>query len=1124
MVEQTSAWWVYRSVEDAYAQVIAEIMSWRRGGGKGPLVVWLAGERAEEAFRERMGSLVGVRLMTSRTMAEAILEKHGGGVRWMGGEAQIALLSQAADALRIEGLLPFLGEVSKSRGFLQVVGRWLEEMCTQEIRSAEFCDYAESAGTPLERDLAHLYLRYEEMQRSRGVRDEVQLWGAARDALRQGGGCEGWQIWRIETQGRNPLESGWLAALVESGACVRLFLPWDERRVEDSAVLDGFREGYGALVGAGALAQKLEKAGVVVSQSAEDRWKIADMILSGPMLGREMPVQGGQDVALLEASSRESEMRWVMRDIKQRLLGGEKASDIVVVSASSEMYRKSAEAIAAEYGVPLSLPLRLGEQPLILFLQKLLRIAGVYPWLETMQVLRSPYLFGACALSVEDVECLDRLTRERPVIGGRAQWEAALQKEQSVFGEEEEDEIFKDRKLLDKLTKEEVDTLRERLMTLFEWLTPPEKATWQAYRLWVERVFFGISAASTRMRGGEAEKTEEKTEQSGSLRLWDHLRAEQGSGEGMRLLRVHRSGEEMRLLQVARSQLYEMEAVDALLTNRSAHASEIEVEDVIAWGVFRERWEEMLGGRRLDEGYRAGTVCVGPLEWLRERSWERVYVLGMVEGEFPRALEPDVLYAPQERVNHPLPLRKPRLRSEDGSLWWQCLQQARKAVLLSRPCLDEKGVPLEPSPYWEDLVRCCPAGLVRHRSQEQVMLSPLQAASVGELLVSLAMQDAQEVPAALAPRWHAVQQAYAVMDARLGEEPPGIFEGILKAPDILEDLARAYNESHRWSVSRLNRFGKCPYGFFANYLLRLEPYPDPEEGMDVKQWGILLHWILEKIFQWMSEESIVPNLETEPMILEKLEGLCDQAFSLAQVGLHFRPSFLWRYEQAEIRRILGRLLRHECQENAKEGYLPLFQELKFGMTGAALGAFSYESREGVRFQLNGIIDRVDRHPDGHLRIVDYKSGSTMFSLADIAQGRSLQAALYALVVNALLGEWEGYRSHFAEAPEVMRSYYLHLPTRKKSGHLDRIDKRRSKKTEAVLAVAGERAASFVQKIRSGLFPSAPSAASQGEGACSAHCELASLCRVTRQSVAKAQKMRFFAIAMPEAEFEVSDGE
>jgi ATP-dependent helicase/DNAse subunit B len=1059
-----------------------------------------------------MGSLVGVRLVTSRELAEAILEKSGGNHRSIGVEAQSALLQQAARSLRKEGMLSFVGEVSESRGFLQVVARWLEEMHTQEISAAVFREHAERAGTPLERDLAHLYVRYEEMQQARGVRDESQIWAEARDALRRSDLFRGWRIWRVETQRRSPLESDWLAAWVGSGACVRLFVPWDDRRAASSAVLDSFREGYEALVGEGSLAQLFKREGVVASQRAENKHNLADMILDGPCLaekGREGDLF--PRVTLLEASSRESALRWVMRDIKQRLLDGEKASDIVVVSSSPEAYRKGAEAIAEEYGVPLSLPLRLGEQPLILFLQKLLRIAGSFPWLETMQVLRSPYLFGACGLSVEDIERLDRLTRERPVMGGRAQWEAALQKEQTAFGEDEEDEIFKDRKLLDKLTKEEVDDLRERLMTLFGWLMPPEKGTWQAYRLWVEKVFFGLTAISTRIRATEAVSHDEKVEHKGSLRLWHHLRdLEDGS-------------QAMRWLQIARDQLYEMEAVDALLTRRTSHASEIEVEDIISWRVFRARFEEMLGGRSFQEGYRLGAVRVGPLEWLRERAWDRVYVLGMAEGAFPRAVEPDVLYAPLERAEHPLSVRKPLLRSEDGSLWWQCLQQTRKALLLTRPCFDEKGTALEPSPYWEDIVRCLPPSVVCHRSQEQVLLSPSQAASTGELLVAMAMQDAVEVPAALASRWQAVQHAYAVIDARLGEAEPGVFEGILKAPDILEDLATTYGESHRWSVSRLNRYGKCPYGFFANYLLRLEPYPDPEEGMDVKQWGILLHWILEKIFQWMSEQSIVPSPETEAGIMEKLEGLCGEAFSLAQVGLRFRPSFLWRYEQAEIRRILGRLLRHECQENAKEGYLPLFQELKFGMTGGALAAFSYESREGVRFQLNGIIDRVDRHPDGHLRIVDYKSGSTTFSLGDVAQGRSLQAALYALVVNALLGDYEAYRSRFAEPPEVMRSYYLHLPTRKKSGHLDRIDKRRSKKTEAVLAVAGERAASFVQKVRSGLFPNAPSAPSQGDGACSAHCDLASLCRVTRQSVAKAEKMRFFALAMPEAD-EVSDGE
>ncbi|MCB9643540.1 MAG: PD-(D/E)XK nuclease family protein [Myxococcales bacterium] len=1111
---QTSAWFSYQRVEDAYDRIGSEVRSLRSDGERGAMFVWFPSHAGIEAFRQRVGSIVGVRLVAGRELAEEILRQKGRTYRVLGDEAQSRFLYQAAKTLKDEGVLEFVGEVWNRAGFLQVLQHWIAEMRGQEISPAMFAAHAQQHGSALEHDLAALYARYEEMLHARGVFDEGQVWGAVRDILRQEDAetSKRWNLWRVEVGHRSPLEDACLASLVGAGACVRLFAPWDAQRADESAALDTFREGHRSLT-EGRLSQILEEAEALTHQKDDEKAYIADVVLDGFGEVGEKPLS--LDVSLLEASSRESELRWVMRDVKERLFSGERASKIAILSAQSETYRKGAEAIASEYGVPLSAPVRLQEQSLGLFLQKLLSIAGEFPWLDTMQVLRSPYLMLPW-FPDDDIELLDQLTRERPVIRGIAQWEAALHKPTDALlgGEEDEDDIFEDRKLIDRLSEEDVARIHKGLSQFFALLTPPEKETWQGYRLWAERAFFGLAGVSTKMRQAEAE-TGEVAEEAVTLGLWKHLR--QGGG----------TQRDLRVLQVIRGQLYELEAVDALLTQREGHDAAFDVEDVVAWEEFQQRWSELLRGRSVSWPHRASEVYFGALEQARERSWDRVYVLGMAEGEFPRVPAPDVLYAPQEREEHPLPLRKALKRSEDGSLWWQCLQQTRSSLILTRPCFDEKGTELAPSPYWEDLLRRVPSLAQKHRSQEQVFLKPEQTASTGELLVAMAMQDATEVPEALTLRWQAVQRAYTVMNYRLGEGAPGIFEGMLQAPDILEELGKLYGEEHRWSVSRLNRYGKCPYGFFANYILRLEPLPDPEEGMDVKQWGILLHWILEKIFLWMSQEQIAPTPDTEAQIMEELERLCQQAFRKAEAGLSFRPSFLWRYEQQEIRKMLSRLIRHECQENAKDAYVPLFQELKFGMEGSGLDAFVFESQAGVRFQLNGIIDRVDRHPDGHLRIVDYKSGSSTFSLADVSEGRSLQAALYALVSNALLMKNPEYAAHFSSAPEVMRSYYLHLPTRKKSGNLDLIDKRRSKKAEAVLGVAGERAASFVEKVRMGQFPSSPSAPSQGDGACSAHCDLASLCRVTRQSLAKTDAMSFFVLAgseeNEEAASEGSDG-
>jgi RecB family exonuclease len=70
--------------------------------------------------------------------------------------------------------------------------------------------------------------------------------------------------------------------------------------------------------------------------------------------------------------------------------------------------------------------------------------------------------------------------------------------------------------------------------------------------------------------------------------------------------------------------------------------------------------------------------------------------------------------------------------------------------------------------------------------------------------------------------------------------------------------------------------------------------------------------------------------------------------------------------------------------------------------------------------LRGYIDRVDRAPDGKLRIIDYKAGSTSISARDLGKGHRLQLPLYALAAQEALGS------------EVASGFYWHIRLAKAS--------------------------------------------------------------------------------------------
>jgi hypothetical protein len=148
---------------------------------------------------------------------------------------------------------------------------------------------------------------------------------------------------------------------------------------------------------------------------------------------------------------------------------------------------------------------------------------------------------------------------------------------------------------------------------------------------------------------------------------------------------------------------------------------------------------------------------------------------------------------------------------------------------------------------------------------------------------------------------------------------------------------------------------------------------------------------------------------------------------------------------------------------------------------------------GTRFSVHGVIDRVDIDDTGAARVLDYKSGRGTISTADIRRGLAFQTPLYALAVAGFSDEVD----HVAE------SAFMLLPSRKTSGAIKFTGPTSEDET---VQIAIERAGIYIERIRNGIFPSAPGRPSAGSGLCRSHCELAGICRVSRLSIAKTRRL------------------
>jgi ATP-dependent helicase/DNAse subunit B len=199
-----------------------------------------------------------------------------------------------------------------------------------------------------------------------------------------------------------------------------------------------------------------------------------------------------------------------------------------------------------------------------------------------------------------------------------------------------------------------------------------------------------------------------------------------------------------------------------------------------------------------------------------------------------------------------------------------------------------------------------------------------------------------------------------------------------------------------------------------------------------------------------------------------LKAAAQKVFADAPAEYGFRPTALWTQQQAELTRILEKTV--EALNEASQGFRPHTLEARFGMGKPSL--VLQTSAGDVR--LHGYIDRLDSAPDGSLRVMDYKAGSTSISASHLKEGRRLQLPIYAMAARDALG-----------LGEISGGFYWHIQKAEASSlKLEKFEGG----VEAAFAIAVAHIGRHVTGIRAGHFePKAP------EDGCPSYCPAVNFC-------------------------------
>ena len=405
-------------------------------------------------------------------------------------------------------------------------------------------------------------------------------------------------------------------------------------------------------------------------------------------------------------------------------------------------------------------------------------------------------------------------------------------------------------------------------------------------------------------------------------------------------------------------------------------------------------------------------VWILPLDQTRELSFDTVILGGLVDGEFPAVFRSDTFLPPSQRGTE-----LDRLR-EDRFLFYQALTLYRKQLYLLSPQYDG-DVELVPSAFIDELARV--ADIKTAKDNDETLFSTENfLKNYGTYVWKHSETEGLKeptVPPTMLSTLPLIVHNIRVEKSRTVTHDDLEYEGWLSLNSLSRSSRHALEKRREWiySVNQLETYGECPFRYFSDRVLNLNPTEEEETGLTNMERGSLAHRILFEFYDRRRDAAPISGCEDADFrkAVEDLQWIARNHLDAAEAQRHLNRAdkLFWDIEGERLIGGYGRtgvlpaFLEAERERNLE--VQPRYFEVEFGPsvrsepTDPHLG-----SREAImvgEVSLSGRIDRVELG-NGMFVIGDYKTGSTAPKLNDILEGRSLQLPLYVAVVEQLLGQ------------------------------------------------------------------------------------------------------------------------
>lgn len=223
----------------------------------------------------------------------------------------------------------------------------------------------------------------------------------------------------------------------------------------------------------------------------------------------------------------------------------------------------------------------------------------------------------------------------------------------------------------------------------------------------------------------------------------------------------------------------------------------------------------------------------------------------------------------------------------------------------------------------------------------------------------------------------------------------GYVEALLRdvaAEEKIDPSRAAVWKGGHTSSSQIEKYMKCPFMHYMDYILRVHPRDKAE--MRVRDMGSIIHEVLQRFFSSFDYKNATPSAIEKTVLAIAKKVLEKEEYRQMSAIPYLRG------EIAEIKQRCVFLIQTLCRRMKNSDFEPYILEEAFGMDGKYAPIKIDMGNKKV--DLLGRIDRVDRFGD-YISIIDYKSAASItFSLPQVIYGERIQLFIYMKALSSQL--------------------------------------------------------------------------------------------------------------------------